>query len=142
MQISIKVSTSWNYFFRWKWPNMSKVRKIGSWWYFCHIYIYIYIYIIYHIIYIYIYIYIYIKKRVSQLFCVLYGAKHKDMHAMFQTKGKKGQNIWKFGQKCTKFENILKKGSLMCATIAHMNQLEYVLNSEPALSQEWVELWS
>ena len=27
----------------------------------------------------------------------------------FQKKGKKGQNIWKFGQKCTKFENILKR---------------------------------
>ena len=26
-----------------------------------------------------------------------------------QKKGKKGQNIWKFGQKCKKFENILKK---------------------------------
>ena len=26
------------------------------------------------------------------------------------SKGKKGQNIWKFGQKYTKFENILKKG--------------------------------
>ena len=25
-------------------------------------------------------------------------------------KGKKGQNIWKSEQKCTKFENILKKG--------------------------------
>ena len=24
-------------------------------------------------------------------------------------RGKKGQNIWKFGQKCTKFENILKR---------------------------------
>ena len=25
-------------------------------------------------------------------------------------KGKKGQNIWNFGQKCIKFENSLKKG--------------------------------
>ena len=32
------------------------------------------------------------------------------MRAIFQKKGKKGQNIRKFGQKCTKFENILKKG--------------------------------
>ena len=61
------------------------------------------------------------------------------MRAIFQKKDKKGQNIWKFGQK---FENILKKGSLMCATIAFMKQLEYTLNSEPALSKEWVELWS
>ena len=30
MQISIKVSTSWDYFFRWKWLNMLKVPKIGS----------------------------------------------------------------------------------------------------------------
>ena len=42
-------------------------------------------------------------------------------------KGKIEENIWKFGQKCTKFENILKKGSLMRATIGCMKQLEYVL---------------
>ena len=35
--------------------------------------------------------------------------ERKDMHAIFQKKGEKGQNILKFGQKCTKFENILKK---------------------------------
>ena len=40
---------------------------------------------------------------------------------------KKVQNIWKFGQKCTKFENILKKASLICATIACMKMLEYAL---------------
>ena len=34
----------------------------------------------------------------------------KSMCAIYQKKGKKGQNIWKFGQKCTKFENILKEG--------------------------------
>ena len=38
----------------------------------------------------------------------------KGMHAIFQKKGKKGQkkkqNNKNFGQKCTKFENILKKG--------------------------------
>ena len=42
----------------------------------------------------------------------------KGMHAIFQKNGKskarKGQkkrkNIWKFGQICTKLENILKKG--------------------------------
>ena len=33
----------------------------------------------------------------------------KGMHVIFQKKGKKGQNIWKFGQKCIKFDNILKK---------------------------------
>ena len=55
----------------------------------------------------------------------------KGLHAIFQKKrqikGKKGQNIWKFGQKCAKFKNILKKGSLMGATIACMKQLEYAL---------------
>ena len=33
----------------------------------------------------------------------------------------------KKGQKCAKFENILKKGSLMDVTIAHIKQLEYAL---------------
>ena len=42
-------------------------------------------------------------------------------------KGKKGQNIWKFWKKCTKFEYILKKGSLMRATLACMKQLEYAM---------------
>ena len=41
---------------------------------------------------------------------------------------RKGQNIWKFVQKCTKFENILKKGSLMHVTIACMKHLEYALH--------------
>ena len=52
-----------------------------------------------------------------------------DMRAIFQKKGKKGQkraNILKFGQKCTKFD-ILKKGSLMRATIACIKQLQYAL---------------
>ena len=44
-----------------------------------------------------------------------------------QKKGKKGQNIWKFGQNCTQFENILKKASLMRATITCIKQLEYAL---------------
>ena len=30
MQINLKVSTIWNYYFWRKWPNMSKVPKIGS----------------------------------------------------------------------------------------------------------------
>ena len=51
----------------------------------------------------------------------------KGMGAIFQKKGKKGQNILKFWQKCTKLQNILKKGSLMRATIAHMKQLELAL---------------
>ena len=35
----------------------------------------------------------------------------------------KGKNSWKFGQKCTKFENIFKNSSLMRATIACMKEL-------------------
>ena len=78
----------------------------------------------------------------SQLLLCSLWSKTKGHACDFSDKEQKGQNIWKFGQKCTKFENILKKGSLICATIVHMKQLEYALNSEPALSQEWVELWS
>ena len=55
------------------------------------------------------------------------------MRAIIQKKGKKGQNIWKFGQKCIKFENILKMGSLVQATIPCMKQLEYVLVSPSPL---------
>ena len=51
----------------------------------------------------------------------------KGMRVIFQKKGKRGPNIWKFGQKCTKFENILKRGSFICATFACMKQLEYAL---------------
>ena len=42
------------------------------------------------------------------------------MCGIFQKKGqkKKGGNIGKFGQKCTKYENILKKGKGLCAIIA------------------------
>ena len=36
----------------------------------------------------------------------------------------KGKNIWKFGQKCTKFQNILKKGRWMCVIIACNKLLE------------------
>ena len=36
-QINVKVSTSWYYPFSWKWPDMFKIPKIGSWQYFCNI---------------------------------------------------------------------------------------------------------
>ena len=39
-------------------------------------------------------------------------------------KGKEGQNIWKFGQNYTKFENILKKGMWLHAIIARNKLLE------------------
>ena len=58
------------------------------------------------------------------------------MHAIFQIKAKKGKifknlgkNVQNFGLRCMKFENILKKGSLMHATIACMKLLEYALYS-------------
>ena len=42
-------------------------------------------------------------------------------------KGKKGQNIWKFGQKCTKLENTLKKGRWLRVIITHNKLLEKAL---------------
>ena len=63
----------------------------------------------------------------------------KGMHPIFQGKGKKeqtnvknwqkiGQNISKFGQKCTKFEHILKKGRQLCVITAHNKLLEKALS--------------
>ena len=37
--------------------------------------------------------------------------ERKGMYTIFQRKGKKGQNIWKFGQKWTKFENFWKRAA-------------------------------
>ena len=49
----------------------------------------------------------------------------KGMHAVFHTKkGKKGQSIWKFKQKYSKFESILKKGRLLYVIIACKKLLE------------------
>ena len=45
----------------------------------------------------------------------------KELGAIFE---KKGWNIWKFGQKCTKFKNILKKGWWLHVIIAHNELLE------------------
>ena len=42
----------------------------------------------------------------------------------FRKRAKKAQNIWKFGQKCTKFENILKRGRWLRAIIARNKLLE------------------
>ena len=60
----------------------------------------------------------------------------KVMRAIFQKKGKKmlkkgtkGQNIWKFGQKCIKFENMLKKGRWFCVIIARNKLLEKALRT-------------
>ena len=57
-------------------------------------------------------------------------SERKGMSAIFKKKGKKGQNILKCGQKCKKIENVFKKGSLMRATIACVEQLEYTLMTE------------
>ena len=46
----------------------------------------------------------------------------------YRKRAKNEQNIWKFGQKCTKFENILKKGNLRHVSMTHMKQLEYALH--------------
>ena len=45
-------------------------------------------------------------------------------------KGKKGQNMSKFGHKCPKFENILKKGKWLRAIIAHNKLLEKDLTGQ------------
>ena len=42
-------------------------------------------------------------------------------------KGKKGQTIWKFGQKCTKFENIFKNGMWLCTIIVRNKLVEKAL---------------
>ena len=55
--------------------------------------------------------------------CILEGLFQKAHACDFS---EKGQN--KILGKCTKFENILKKDSLMRATIACMKQLEYALS--------------
>ena len=39
-------------------------------------------------------------------------------------------DISKIFQKCTKFENILKKGSLKYATVGYVKQLEYAPTSQ------------
>ena len=54
----------------------------------------------------------------------------KDMRVIFQKKGKKWQNIWKFGLKCTKFKNILKKNRWLRAIIAQNKLLEKARKSE------------
>ena len=51
----------------------------------------------------------------------------KDMCMIFLEKGKKGQHIWTFGQRCKKFENILKKGKWLRAIISRNKLLEKVL---------------
>ena len=51
-----------------------------------------------------------------------------------QINSKKAQNIWKFGQKCLKFENVLKKCRWLHAIIAHNKLLEKAL--EP-VARHW-----
>ena len=51
----------------------------------------------------------------------------KGMQGVFQKKVKKGQNSWKLGYKCKKYDKILKKDSLICATNVYTKQLEYAL---------------
>ena len=49
------------------------------------------------------------------------------MHMNFQKKKPKIAKYLKIWANCAKSEDILKKGSVMRATIAHMKQLEYAL---------------
>ena len=44
-------------------------------------------------------------------------------------KAKKGKIIWKFGQKCTKFENISRTGMWLCAIIANNRLLKQDLTA-------------
>ena len=64
----------------------------------------------------------------------------KGLRAIFRKKGKKkgkenvkkgqlGQNIWKFGPTCTKFENILKKGKWLRAIIAIIARIDPAIGS-------------
>ena len=52
----------------------------------------------------------------------------KGMRAIFQKMGKKlfkkGENIWKFGQKYTQFKNILKNGRWLRVIISRYKLLE------------------
>ena len=45
------------------------------------------------------------------------------MRAISQKKGKIGQNVWKFGQKYAKFENILKENGRWLRAIIACNKL-------------------
>ena len=58
-------------------------------------------------------------------------------------KHKKGQNICKFGQKCTKFENILKKGRWLHAIITCIELLEKVLACPSSVDKIpiWIYYW-
>ena len=58
------------------------------------------------------------------------GLFYKGHACDFLEKGQKGQNIWKFGQKCTKFENILKKGRWLSEIIACNKLVEKTLGSK------------
>ena len=40
-------------------------------------------------------------------------------------KGKAGQNIWRFGQKCKKIEIILKEGKWLCAEHVHKYEADF-----------------
>ena len=67
----------------------------------------------------------------SKGICAILQKKGKQM----LKKGKKGQNIWKFEQKGTKFENILKKGRWLHAITARNNLPEQALSWCPPWCQ-------
>ena len=55
--------------------------------------------------------------------------ERKDMHAIFQKKGKRAK-YFKIWAKMYKIRKYFEKGSLICATVPHMKQLEYALHSQ------------
>ena len=57
------------------------------------------------------------KNYIAYLCCRAHIKSCEDFLIWMTKKLKK--NIWKFGQKCTKFENILEKGRWLHAIIAH-----------------------
>ena len=64
----------------------------------------------------------------SQVFSVRNNRSDRAYSRVYRhKKGKKGQNTWKLGQKCTKLENILKKGRWLHGIIAHNKLLEQAL---------------
>ena len=60
--------------------------------------------------------------------CIKGAYSRKNRHAYeFSEKKQKMAKYLKIWANCAKSEDILKKGSVMRATIAHMKQLEYAL---------------
>ena len=80
-------------------------------------------------------------RNKSYVYFVTGAYSRKEEHPCdFAEKGQKKQNIWKFGQKCTKFENILK---IFRKSASDWVQLLHVINylKRPRLLLGWVWNW-